>query len=113
MLPENPKIISDTFGSQWKDSIIKTPRGVYGVDTIGKKIWRTNGEELDFISDFKVQEFLNQNISLTERELLPVIGVRNVKTHYNKFKGDVMFTFYDNLYGFEEKVWNLCYNENL
>lgn len=22
-----------------------------------------------------------------------------------------MFTFYDNLYGFEEKVWNLCYNE--
>ena len=113
VLPENPKIISDTFGSQWKDSIIKTPRGVYGVDTIGKKIWRTNGEELDFISDFKVQEFLNQNISLTERELLPVIGVRNVKTHYNKFKGDVMFTFYDNLYGFEEKVWNLCYNENL
>nr|WP_303661438.1 hypothetical protein [Bacteroides intestinalis] len=59
VLPENPKIISDTFGSQWKDSIIKTPRGVYGVDTIGKKIWRTNGEELDFISDFKVQEFLN------------------------------------------------------
>ena len=113
VLPENPKIISDTFGSQWKDSIIKTPRGVYGVDTIGKKIWRTNGEELDFISDFKVQEFLNQNISLTERELLPVIGVRNVKTHYNRFKGDVMFTFYDNLYGFEEKVWNLCYNENL
>lgn len=113
VLPENPKIISDTFGSQWKDSIIKTPRGVYGVDTIGKKIWRTNGEELDFISDFKVQEFLNQNISLTERELLPVIGVRNVKTHYNKFKGDVMFTFYDNLYGFEEKVWNLCFNENL
>ena len=113
VLPENPKVISDTFGSQWKDSIIKTPRGVYGVDTVGKKIWRTNGEEIDFISDFKVQEFLNQNISLTERELIPVIGVRNVKTHYNKHKGDVMFTFYDNLYGFEEKVWNLCYNENL
>ena len=24
-----------------------------------------------------------------------------------------MFTFYDNLYGFEEKVWNICYNELL
>jgi hypothetical protein len=24
-----------------------------------------------------------------------------------------MFTFYDNTYGFEEKVWNLCYNEKL
>ena len=111
VLPENPKIISDTFGSQWKDSVIKTPMGVYGVDTIGKKIWRTNGESFECISDFKVQEFLNQNISLGERELEPIIGVRNVKTHYNRFKQDVMFTFYDNLYGFEEKVWNLCFNE--
>jgi hypothetical protein len=37
-------IISDTYGSQWKDSIIKTPGGVYGVDTIAKKIWRVKGE---------------------------------------------------------------------
>lgn len=111
VLPENPKIISDTFGSQWRDSVIKTPRGIYGVDTIGKKIWRTNGQDFECISDFKIQEFLNLNISLTERELDPIIGVRNVKTHYNKFKHDVMFTFYDNLHGFEEKVWNVCFNE--
>ena len=113
VLPENPKMISDTFGSQWKDSIIKTPQGIYGVDTVGKKIWRTNGENFECLSDFKVQEFLNQNITLTEREIEPVIGIRNVKTHYNKFKHDVMFTFYDNLHGFEEKVWNLCYSEVL
>lgn len=111
VLPENPKIISDTFGSQWKDSVIKTPSGVYGVDTVGKKIWRTNGEIFECLSDFKVQEFLNNNITLTERENNPVIGIRNVKTHYNAYKHDVMFTFYDNLQGFEEKVWNLCYNE--
>ena len=24
-----------------------------------------------------------------------------------------MFTFYDNLYGFEEKVWNICFNESV
>ena len=113
VLPENPKIISDKFGSQWKESIIKTPYGIYGVDTIAKKIWRTNGSTFECISDFKIQEFLNQNISLTERELNPIIGVRNVKSHYNANKGDVMFTFYDNLHGFEEKVWNVCYNENL
>lgn len=113
VLPENPKVLSDTFGSQWKESVIKTPYGVYGVDTVGKKIWRTNGTEFECISDFKVQEFLNNNISLTEREVDPIIGIRNVKTHYNKFKRDIMFTFYDNLYGFEEKVWNLCYNEML
>ena len=113
VLPENPKVLSDTFGSQWRDSVIKTPRAVYGVDTIGKKIWRTNGESFECISDFKIQEFLNQNISLTERELEPVIGIRNVKSHFNRFKNDVMFTFYDNLYGFEERAWNLCFNEDL
>lgn len=113
VLPENPKVISDIFGSQWRESVIKTPLAVYGVDTIAKKIWRTDGQNFECISDFRVQEFLNQHISLTERELEPVIGVRNVKSHYNRFKNDVMFTFYDNLHGFEEKVWNLCYNESL
>lgn len=111
VLPENPKVLSDVFGSQWRDSVIKTPMGIYGVDTVAKKIWRTNGDVFECISDFKVQEFLNQNISLTERELEPIIGVRNVKTHFNRYKNDVMFTFYDNLYGLNEKVWNLCFNE--
>lgn len=111
VLPENPRIISDIYGSQWRESIIKTPYGIYGVDTVAKKIWRTNGQEFECISDFRVQKFLNNNISLTERELDPIIGIRNVKTHYNKYKQDIMFTFYDNLHGFEEKVWNLCYNE--
>lgn len=113
ILPETPMIISDTYGSQWKDSIIKTPNAVYGVDTIAKKIWVTDGKNLQCISDFAIQEFLNNNISLTERELTPILGIRNIKTHYNAYKGDVMFTFYDNLYGFNEKVWNLCYNEPL
>lgn len=120
VLPENPKIISDMFGSQWSESVLKVPgktgdapQYVYGVDTIAKKIWRTDGNTLECISDFKVQEFLNNNITLGERELTPKIGIRNVKTHYNAFKRDVMFTFYDNTYGCEEKVWNLCWNELL
>ena len=106
-------IISDTYGSQWKDSIIKTPSGIYGVDTVAKKIWRVKEGQIELISDMRVQEFLNQNISLTERELTPIIGVRNVKTVYNAFKHDVMFTFYDNLHGVHEKSWNLCWNEIL
>lgn len=107
------KIISDMYGSQWKDSIIKTPSGVYGVDTVAKKIWRVKDGVLELISDMKVQEFLNNNITLTERELTPIIGIRNVKTLYNAFKHDVMFTFYDNLHGIHEKSWNLCWNEML
>lgn len=120
VLPENPKIISDVYGSQWADSILKVPgkfgnniQYVYGVDTVAKKIWRTDGNSLTCISDFKVQEFLNNNITLSERELTPKLGIRNVKTFYNAFKRDVLFTFYDNTYGFEEKVWNLCWNELL
>lgn len=120
VLPEAPTVISDMFGSQWADSILKTPgkRGdstqyVYGVDTVAKKIWKTDGSSLICISDVKVQEFLNNNITLGERETTPILGIRNVKTCYNSYKGDVMFTFYDNTTGFQEKVWNLCYNELL
>ena len=111
VLPENPIVISDTFGSQWIDSIIKTPVGIYGVDTVAKKIWKVDNNGIELISDYKVQEFLNNNISLTERELTPIIGIRNVKTHYNAFKHDVMFTFYDDLHGANEVAWNLCWNE--
>ena len=106
-------IISDTYGSQWKDSIIKTPSGIYGVDTVAKKIWRVREGQIEIISDMRVQEFLNQNITLSERELTPIIGVRNVKAVYNAFKHDIMFTFYDNLHGIHEKSWNLCWNEIL
>ena len=106
-------VISDTYGSQWKDSIIKTPSGIYGVDTVAKKIWRVKEGQIELISDFKVQEFLNNNITLSERELTPILGIRNVKTFYNAFKHDIMFTFYDNLHGTSEKSWNLCWNEIL
>ena len=113
VLSDTPTILSNTYGSQWADSIIKTPKGVYGVDTVAKKIWFTNGSALECISDMRVQEFLNNNITLGERELTPKLGIRNVKSFYNAYKADVMFTFYDNTYGFEEKVWNLCWSETL
>lgn len=111
ILPENPKILSDMYGTQWTESVIKTPYYIYGIDTVAKKLWRTNGQTVETISDFKFQKFLNDNITLTESEKTPIIGLRNVKTHYNAFKKDVMFTFYDDINTKEEKVWNLCWNE--
>lgn len=53
-----------------------------------------------------VQSFLNRNILLKELDKYPTIAKLNVKSHYNNFKGDVMFTFYS-----DEREWNLCYNE--
>ena len=114
VLPEELTIISDTYGTQWGDSIVKSESGyVYGVDTDAKKIWRVKGQQLEILSDFKVNKFLVDNISLNERELYPTIGLKNVKTHYNNNKKDIMFTFYDDIYKDEERVWNLCYNELL
>ena len=66
---------------------------------------------LDYDVELIVTE--EKDISLSERELTPILGIRNVKTLYNAFKHDVMFTFYDNLQGVHEKSWNLCWNEIL
>ena len=111
VLSDTLTMISTDVGTQWPESVCCSQNYIYGLDTVAKKIWRTNGRNFECISDFKVTKFLNDNITLSERELTPIIGVRNVKTHYNAFKDDLMFTYYDNTYGFEETVWNLCYNE--
>ena len=118
VLPLNPYIVSTQFGTQWPESIVKTPYGLYGVDTTAKKLWKIvystkKGYQLTCISDFKLQRFLNENITLKEQETTPIIGIRNVKTHYKAFKGDVMFTFYDDIDTINERVWNICYNEIL
>lgn len=108
VLPDNPRVISTTFGSTWPESVLETINTVYGVDTVARKIWKYDGNNFEIISDLKVQKFLNDNINLRESDRIVTIGLKNVKTHYNAFKGDIMFTFYNN-----DKVWNLCYNEKL
>ena len=120
VLPERSLMISKTFGSQWKDSIVKSERFIYGVDTVGKRIWRTDGKGFETISDFKIQSYLNDNIKLTEREITPLLGVRNVKSHYNGFKYDIMFTFYNDIKSKDNlgnditsMEWNMCFNEKL
>ncbi|MBQ0113248.1 MAG: hypothetical protein KBT03_08985 [Bacteroidales bacterium] len=101
--------VSPDYGSIWPESVIKTPNGIYGVDTYAKKIWRYNQHKgFVLISDMKVQRFLNDNIELAELDKYPIVAARNVKTHFNNYKGDVMFTFYN-----KDRIWNLCYNERL
>ena len=111
VLQNQISVISPDFGSIWQESIIRTPRGVYGVDTYAKKIWRvTYNGGFETISDMKVQRFLNDNIKLSEEDKKPIIGIKNVKTHFNNFKGDIMFTFYNTS---NNTNWNLCYNERM
>jgi GTPase SAR1 family protein len=60
-----------------------------------------------------VQSFLNHNIDLKSSDTIPTIGIRDVRTHYNKYKRDVMFTFYNAINSLQETAWNLCFNESL
>ena len=90
-------IINPDIGSIWKDSIIDTNQGIFGVDSVAKKIWQVQGVQVTCISDIKVQKFLNDNLNMSEFILRPYIGHINIKSHYNKFKEDVMFTYYNDI----------------
>lgn len=101
VLPTQVQTLTADYGSMWKDSVIKSPytQQVYGVDTVAKKIWKVGpqGNGLEFISDFKVQKFLNDWIDLSEYDFNEYQGHINVKTHYNEFKHDVIFTYYKDI----------------
>ena len=104
-------LISPDYGSIWPESIVRTPIGVYGVDTYAKKIWRYSDKNgLELLSDLKIQRFLNEHLKLSETDKYPIIGLKNVKTHYNNYKGDVMFTFYNDS---QDELWNFCFNERM
>ena len=111
VLQNQMSIISQDYGTIWQESIIRTPLGVYGVDTYAKKIWRFSQDKgLELLSDGKIQRWLNDHIKLKEKDKYPTIALKNVKSHYNNYKGDIMFTFYNDT---EDEEWNICYNERL
>ena len=50
---------------------------------------------------------LNDNLNIDCDDKF-FMGATNVRTHYNNFKGDVIFTFYN-----ENDAYSLCYNERM
>ena len=122
VLPSQVSIITPDYGSMWKDSILKVPDSpvIFGVDTVAKKIWKLSTQGIEFISDHVVTKFLNDFIDLSEYDFKEYQGHINVKTHYNAFKKDVIFTYYkdvpirdenDQIINWKEgTTWSLCYN---
>ena len=118
VLPAQVSIITSDYGSMWKDSILKVPDSpvLFGVDTVAKKIWKLSTNGIEFISDHVVTKFLNDFIDLSEYDFEEYQGHVNVKTHYNAFKKDVIFTYYKDVWDSENQVWkdgttwSLCYN---
>jgi hypothetical protein len=81
----------------WKDSIITTDVGIFGVDTVAKAIWQLVGDQVSIVSTRTINKFLIDNIDLSETVKYPYVGHVNVKTHYNKNKHDVIFTYYNDI----------------
>ena len=121
VLPAQVSIITPDYGSMWKDSVLKVPDKpiIFGVDTVARKIWMLSTEGVKFISDHIVTKFLNDFIDLSEYDFEEYQGHINVKTHYNAFKQDVIFTYYKDIPEYndgkiikwsEGTTWSLCYN---
>lgn len=96
--------ISTDVGSVWQDSIIAVNSNqlIFGVDTVAKKIWQLADNRLTQLSDLKVEKFLIDYIDLSEFDFNEYLGHVNVKTHFNAFKNDVIFTFYK-----DKAIWAL------
>lgn len=93
VLPDQMTIISQDFGSKYEHSVIRTPIGIYGIDTDARKIWRFSDKNgFETLSDMKIETYLNDNL-FTDKEV--DIETCDVRAHYDSFKGDVMFTFYN------------------
>lgn len=107
------KVLSSNYGCSFNEGILPTTSYVYGFDVEAKKIWRANTNEFEVLSDFKLQKFLNDNITLSERDKYIDISKLNVKIHYNAFKQDVIFIFYNNIGETDEKRFAITFNEQL
>lgn len=109
VLPDQMSIVSQDYGSKYADSVIRTPLGIYGIDVDAKKIWRfTDKQGFETISDMKIESFLNHNL----RESYDInVSKCDVRTHYNSFKGDVIFTWYYTDLNEKREEYSICYNE--
>lgn len=92
VLADTMTIVSQDYGSKYPHSVIRTPIGIYGVDTDARKIWKFSDTGFRIISDVNVETYLNDNLFTDVKSSIETVDVR---THYNAFKGDLMFTFYN------------------
>lgn len=97
-LPAEVSVVTQDIGSMWKDSVIQTQGYIYGLDTVAKILWRIDSSgKFTNLSQIRVEKFLIDSIDLSEFVRSPYVGRVNVKSHYNAFKHDVMFTYYNDI----------------
>lgn len=103
VLSDDMQIVSQDYGSKYEQSVVKTPLAIYGIDTNARKIWRFGSKGFETISDMHIESLLNDTMN---NDYDIAIGEEDVRTHYNSFKGDIIFTWYNG-----DKQISICYNE--
>ena len=105
VLPDEMTIISQDYGSKYEHSVMRTPIGIYGVDVDAKKIWRFSDRQgFETISDMKIETYLKDYL----KPLIIEMGLKDIRTHYNSKKGDLIFTWNDEN---GNVLYSICYNE--
>lgn len=101
--PKHIGYLSDVYGSTWRDSVIESDNGVYGVDTNSGKIWRVSGNKVELLSDFKVQSTLRQLFKKFQ-DTQPSVIHNQIRTYFDTFKNSMIFTFNSSKFIGEEEV---------
>lgn len=84
--------LSEIYGSKWQFSVVNSDNTVYGVDIDRAKIWRIGGNQLELISDLRVQKFLREiNEQFINKP--EIYNVRQIRSHYDTFKQNIWFSF--------------------
>jgi hypothetical protein len=90
--PQNTNTISDVYGSRWQFSILSSDNHIYGIDIDKAKIWRFTGQQLELISDYKIQKFLREIKDIYNNKPESFLG-HQVRTYYDVLKNNMNFTF--------------------
>jgi hypothetical protein len=87
-------VLNSDYGSSHLHSVCASNNFVYGVDFGRLKIWRTNGQAVELISDMKIQN----KLASISKELLAVLAMDtnswlDIYSHFDSRKNEVYFTF--------------------
>lgn len=94
VLSEKPVPLSSKLGTRYPRSVEKSDRFVYGVDAGRGKIWRTDGQTFEVISD-NVVESLLKGFLYQMQGLDEIPGERYIASFYDPSKREMIFSIYN------------------
>jgi hypothetical protein len=88
-------MLNSEYGCSHLHGVCTSNNFVYGIDFTRLKIWRTNGEKFEIISDMRIQNKLGS----ISKELLAALAIHSdnswidIFSHFDSRKNEIYFTF--------------------